>query len=189
MFSPSSARTVLIADDYRDTVESYALLADAWGWTTLAAEDGARALELAMEHQPAVLLLDIGMPGLTGWEVCQKVRAQPWGRSATIAACSGWHLPEHALRSMGAGFDVHLVKPVGADKLQMVLETHAAAAPGGGREAVLSRLRRREGGNGKFIVRGRARHLLAHRISSAPTYCRVGVVLHTVASPHGILAA
>jgi CheY-like chemotaxis protein len=120
-----------------------ALLLQSWGWKTLVAHDGTDALAQALEHQPGLLLLDIGMPGLSGWEVCEKVRSAAWGQDAVIAACTGWHLPAHAAHSMAAGFDVHLVKPIEPERLMPILMAYGDAAPGQTpRQAVLASLRR-----------------------------------------------
>ncbi|MBC7434564.1 MAG: response regulator, partial [Bdellovibrionales bacterium] len=75
------------------------------------AHDGAKAAELAMQLQPDVLILDIGMPGMTGYEVARHVRAQSWGNRALLIAATGWGQDEDRQRALQAGFDQHLTKP------------------------------------------------------------------------------
>jgi CheY-like chemotaxis protein len=80
--------------------------------------DGFAALQRAAEFRPHVLVLDIGMPGLNGYDTCRRVRAEPWGRNAVIIAVTGWGSDEDRRRSREAGFDAHLVKPVDYTELQ-----------------------------------------------------------------------
>jgi CheY-like chemotaxis protein len=75
------------------------------------AHDGKKAAELALKHQPDVLVLDIGMPGLNGYEVAQQVRAQPWGAKPLIIAATGWGQEQDRQKAAEAGFDLHLIKP------------------------------------------------------------------------------
>ena len=93
------------------------------------AEDGHEALRLAAELRPDVVLLDIGMPGLNGYEVCKKLRERTANaaRRPTIVALTGWGQEEDRRRSKEAGFDRHLVKPVEPAELRGLLaETHRA---------------------------------------------------------------
>jgi CheY-like chemotaxis protein len=83
--------------------------------------DGTAALELAEEFRPDVLLLDIGMPKLDGFEVARRIRQQPWGRQIVLAALTGWGQEEDKRRTRAAGFDHHFVKPVEPAVLQRFL--------------------------------------------------------------------
>lgn len=76
------------------------------------AHDGLEALQKAQAYQPEVVLLDIGLPKMNGYDACRAMRAQPWGKHALIVAVTGWGQDEDRRRSKEAGFDVHLVKPV-----------------------------------------------------------------------------
>jgi CheY-like chemotaxis protein len=96
------------------------------------AHDGRAALAAAREHLPAVVFLDIGLPGMDGYEVARALRAEPAGESAVIVAVSGYGRESDKALSREAGFDEHLVKPVDLDALQRVL--HAARAKIAARE-------------------------------------------------------
>lgn len=114
-------RRVLVAEDNLDTLESLAMLLQLCGYDVYTASDGQRSLEAAEQHRPDVILLDIGMPVLDGYEVARRIRQQPWGRGITLVAVTGWGQESDRLRSREAGFDYHLVKPVDVDALGEVL--------------------------------------------------------------------
>jgi signal transduction histidine kinase/CheY-like chemotaxis protein len=104
-------RMVLLADDNRDVSDLLAEMLRMGGHIVHTANDGATAAELALKHQPDVLVLDIGMPGLNGYEVAQQVRAQPWGAKPLIIAATGWGQEQDRQKATDAGFDLHLTKP------------------------------------------------------------------------------
>jgi CheY-like chemotaxis protein/two-component sensor histidine kinase len=108
---------VLIVDDNVDAADSLALFLKIAGYQTRVAYDGRTAVEMAEILQPAVVLLDLGLPYLNGHEVARRLRAQPWGRAARIIALTGWGQEEDVLRSRASGFDEHLTKPVDPDVL------------------------------------------------------------------------
>jgi CheY-like chemotaxis protein len=85
------------------------------------ARDGAEALAGARELRPEIMLLDLGMPKLTGYEVAQRVRAEEWGRPIKLVAISGWGQAEDQKRSRESGFDQHLVKPISFESLNGIL--------------------------------------------------------------------
>ena len=103
---------VLVADDLRDSADTLALLLDAMGHSVRVAYDGRQALELADSFAPEVVLLDLGMPGLNGYDICRRLRARPGGDRITIIAQTGWGQDEDRRRTREAGYDHHLVKPV-----------------------------------------------------------------------------
>jgi PAS domain S-box-containing protein len=109
---PAQRRRILVVDDNEDAATSLAMLLQLAGHETYTAHDGASALESAERHRPEVVLLDIGLPILNGYEVCRRVREQPWGQEMVLVALTGWGQEEDRIRSRGAGFDDHLVKPV-----------------------------------------------------------------------------
>jgi CheY-like chemotaxis protein len=113
---------VLIVDDNRDAASSLALLLELDGHRTIVAHDGPAALEAAEQHRPDVVLLDIGLPGMSGYEVGRRIRHEPWGRTLTIIALTGWGQAEDRRRSREAGFDAHLVKPVDPPTLISLLD-------------------------------------------------------------------
>jgi CheY-like chemotaxis protein len=114
----ASACKILIVDDNVDASESLALLLQLYGHETTTAYDGNAAIDVAEQFRPRVILLDIGLPGLNGYEVCREIRARPWGKQAIIAAVTGWGQDEDRRLSVEAGFDHHLVKPVDPEALQ-----------------------------------------------------------------------
>ena len=113
-------RRVLVVDDSADAAESLALLLRMNGHQVTIAYDGRRAVELAASERPSVMLLDLGLPGMDGYEVCRQVRQQ--GLSDTyIVALTGYGQERDRERSRLAGFDGHAVKPVGLEELRRVL--------------------------------------------------------------------
>src|SRR5690606_39265940 len=113
---------ILIADDNRDAADSLAAVVTAQGHRVQVAYDGRSAVQVAGRWRPDVLLLDIGMPGTSGYEACGRIREQPWSRDATMIAVTGWGQEQDRQRSMRAGFDHHLVKPVDFARLCDLLD-------------------------------------------------------------------
>ena len=109
---------ILVADDSVDSALTLTALLSAAGHDVQAVHDGFAALQRAAEFRPHVLVLDIGMPGLNGYDTCRRIRAEPWGRNAVIIAVTGWGSDDDRRRSREAGFDAHLVKPVDYSELQ-----------------------------------------------------------------------
>ena len=118
---------ILVVDDDRDVAESTGMLLRQQGHEVRVVYDGAEAIQLAMEQPPAVVLLDIGMPGLDGYEVARRMRASPELAGTWLIALTGWGLEQDRRRSAEAGFDRHLVKPVSSAALEEVLRACAAA--------------------------------------------------------------
>lgn len=118
---PSTGRRVLIVDDSMDGAESLAILLQLGGHETHTAHDGVQAIEAVERIRPDVVLLDIGLPGMNGYEVCRRLRQEPWGKDLVLMALTGWGQDEDRHRSKEAGFDVHLVKPVDYDGLLKLL--------------------------------------------------------------------
>ena len=116
-------RRVLIVDDNRDSADSLAMLMEITGNKTYMAHDGVEAVEAIEKHRPEVVLLDIGLPGLDGHEVCRRVREQPWGKDIIVIALTGWGQEDDRRKSEEAGFNGHLVKPVDYDKLLELLSS------------------------------------------------------------------
>jgi signal transduction histidine kinase len=119
--APTVRRRILIADDNLDALDSTARLLQYGGHEVFSATDGSLALQAAERHLPEVALLDIGMPGLDGYEVARRIRAAPWGRDLTLVAITGWGQEADRRRSQEAGFDSHLVKPVNPGELAALL--------------------------------------------------------------------
>jgi signal transduction histidine kinase len=111
--TPAAAkRKILIVDDNRDSATTLAMLLKLSGQQVEKAHDGLQALEVAEKFLPDVILLDIGLPKLTGYEVVQRLRKEPWGQTMKVVALTGWGQEEDRQKSREAGFDEHLVKPV-----------------------------------------------------------------------------
>ncbi len=127
--SGTAARRILVVDDNRDSAESLAELLELTGNKTHVAYDGLEAVAAAATFEPAVVLLDIGLPRMNGYEAAQKIREQPWGKKMVLIALTGWGQDDARQRSREAGFDGHLVKPVDyADLMKLLTELLAIRA-------------------------------------------------------------
>jgi CheY-like chemotaxis protein len=120
--SPAQALRILIVDDNRSVVEMLKMLLDMNGDTTHTAYDGVEALEVAEQVRPAVILLDISLPKIDGWEACRRIRQQSWGNEVMVYALTALGQDDDRLKSQQAGFDMHFVKPVDPELLLTVLE-------------------------------------------------------------------
>jgi len=107
-----SPRRILVADDNSDAVEALALQLRLAGHDVRSANDGLEALEVAETFAPQVVLLDLGMPRMDGYETAREIRRKWWGKSATLVALTGWGGQQDRQKTSDAGFDAHLVKPV-----------------------------------------------------------------------------
>jgi CheY-like chemotaxis protein len=114
----------LVVDDNADSLESLAALLGVWGHQVRTAADGHAALAAAAEYAPDVILLDIGLPGLDGYVVAERLRDS----AAVLVALTGYGQPEDAERARRAGFSHHLVKPVDPGQLRRLLSTIARSA-------------------------------------------------------------
>ncbi len=114
-------RRVLVADDNRDAADSMAMMLRLGGHEVHAVHDGQEAVDAAGWFRPDLALLDIGMPRLNGFEACRRIREQPWGRSVTLVAITGWGQEGDKRRATEAGFDHHLTKPVDPAALERLL--------------------------------------------------------------------
>ncbi len=114
-------RRILVVDDNRDSGESMAELLQLLGNEVAVAYDGLEAVERAAEFRPEVVLMDVGMPRLNGLDATARIRAEPWGRSMTVIALTGFGQATDRVHSKAAGCDGHLVKPVSLADLQKLL--------------------------------------------------------------------
>ena len=117
---------ILIADDNLDSVESLGMLLRASGYQVELAHDGGEAVETAMRMRPDVVILDIGMPRMNGYDAARRIREQEPNRSALLIAITGWGQDLDRRRSLEAGFDHHLIKPVEAEVLDKLLQSFAS---------------------------------------------------------------
>jgi PAS domain S-box-containing protein len=123
--APRVACRVVIIDDNRDAANTMAMLVDELGGSTRLAHDARSGLEVVREYQPDIVFLDIGMPGIDGYEACRRMRQRPSHEPIVIVAVTGWGQPQDKQRALEAGFDAHLTKPVELDALARIL----AASP------------------------------------------------------------
>jgi len=116
-----SSLRILIVDDNQDGADSLAMVLKMMGNDARTAYDGKEGVELAEEFRPEVVLFDIGMPKLNGYEACRLIRKQPWGRKVIVIAVTGWGQDDDRQRSHDAGFDHHMVKPVDPQAVMKML--------------------------------------------------------------------
>ena len=119
---------ILVVDDNRDSADSLAQMLEFMGGDTRIAYDGEQAVTVAGEFQPDVIVLDIGLPKLNGYEACRRIRALPSSNGVMIIAQTGWGQDEDRQRTQEAGFDHHLVKPVDPTTLMKLLAMMPGAA-------------------------------------------------------------
>jgi len=129
--TPAPKRRLLVVDNNRDAARSLALLLQLTGNEVHTAHDGEEAVAAASALRPQVILLDIGMPKLNGYDAARRIREQPWGKTVVLVAMTGWGQEEDRRRSSTAGFDHHLVKPVDLKALQSLLMSLADSRPNG----------------------------------------------------------
>jgi PAS domain S-box-containing protein len=114
-------RRILVVDDNRDAADGLALMLRVMGHETRTAYDGLESLQAAANFRPDVVLLDIGLPKMNGYEVAQEIRKEPWGKGMALIALTGWGQEDDKRRALDAGFDHHLTKPVEAAVLAKLL--------------------------------------------------------------------
>jgi CheY-like chemotaxis protein len=116
-----SSRRVLVADDNRDGADIMALLLQQDGYVVSVAHSGPEALAVAAQDKPQIAILDIGMPGMNGYEVAQRIRAHGWGANMLLIALTGWGQEDDKRKALEAGFDHHLIKPIDPDALEALM--------------------------------------------------------------------
>jgi len=126
----TSPHRILIVDDNCDGADSLSEILRVMGHDTRTAYDGQEGVDVAGAFQPDVLLLDIGLPKLNGYEVCRRIREQSWGKGVVLIALTGWGQDDDRRRSQEAGFDHHLVKPVDPEALMTLLAGLDGDRPG-----------------------------------------------------------
>jgi CheY-like chemotaxis protein len=116
---------ILVVDDNEAAARTMGWMLEAMGYQSAIVHDGLSAMEKAREFLPHLVLLDIGLPGMNGYDVCRAMRADPLYKDTVFIAQTGWGQQEHLDRSAEAGFVAHLVKPIEMAKLQAALEKYA----------------------------------------------------------------
>ncbi|MBK6540116.1 MAG: response regulator [Flavobacteriales bacterium] len=124
----ATAQRILVVDDNVDAALMLERLLQLNGKQTRVAHSGPDALEVAEQFRPHLILLDIGLPKLNGYEVCRRIRRQPWGKDMVVIALTGWGQEEDRKRSKEAGFNAHFVKPLEREALMLVLAGKYPAA-------------------------------------------------------------
>ena len=120
--APTKSRfRILVVDDNADSALSLAMMLSMMGHDTRTAHDGEGAVTTAEAFRPQVVLLDIGLPKLNGYEVAQRIRQQAWGTSMFLVAVTGWGQDEDRRRSEDVGMNLHMVKPVEPSALDRLL--------------------------------------------------------------------
>ncbi|MFI5398062.1 MAG: response regulator [Candidatus Binatia bacterium] len=119
--APESALRVLVVEDNEDVARSIAMLLELWGHKAQVVHEAQSALNAAETHHPEVVLMDIGLPGMDGYQIAKQLRQQQGGEKVVLVALTGFGEDEDRRRSSEAGFNHHLVKPVDPDVLQQFL--------------------------------------------------------------------
>lgn len=122
---PAARRVILVVDDNHDSASTLGSLLELLGHRAHVAYDGPHALEAARKYRPEIIFLDIGLPGISGYEVARRLRADEVGKNARIVALSGYGTIEDKERSMSVGFDAHIVKPIDIEELNSILRQAA----------------------------------------------------------------
>ena len=123
LISPPPGRRlrVLVVEDHVDTAKSMGMVLALYGYDVQVALDSRTALDSLAIDQPDVVLLDLGMPGMNGWELAKRIREQPFQKRCFLIAVSGYAREEDRILSEAAGIDLHLAKPVDLDELHRLL--------------------------------------------------------------------
>jgi two-component system OmpR family response regulator len=125
-YAMASHRRVLVVDDYREAAEALQMLLNADGFECRALDDPLAVCEMACEWQPFAVVLDIKMPGLDGFELARRLRANPLTAHMLLVACTAFASREDRARAKAVGFDAHCAKPLTPERLLRVLESAAA---------------------------------------------------------------
>ncbi len=127
--APGPPRRVMVVDDNHDVANMLGALLRALGEEVAIAYDGAEALEQAPTFRPELVLLDLGMPHVNGYEAARRMRAEPWGAATMLVALTGWGQEQDRKRTAAAGFDRHLTKPTDAAALRELLASLPPPCP------------------------------------------------------------
>jgi CheY-like chemotaxis protein len=121
--APAGVQRVLVVDDHADSRETLCELLILSGWECVQAADGIEGVRLALASPPDLAIIDIGLPGLDGYEVATRLRAEPATRGIRMIALTGYGQEQDRQRALKSGFDAHLVKPASVEKLMQTLAT------------------------------------------------------------------
>lgn len=119
----SSHHRIMVVDDNRDPAKLLAMVLNALGNETCVSHNGEEALHTAQTYLPSIIIMDLGMPVMDGYEAARQIRLTDWGKNIVLVALTGWGQAEDRHKTRLAGFDFHLVKPVLPSDLQKLLNT------------------------------------------------------------------
>ncbi len=119
-------RLILVIDDNGDAAATLGMLLELSNNEVLTAHSGEAGLDIARQRKPAAIVVDIGLPGIDGYEVARTIRREPWGQTILLVALTGWGQTADKQRALAAGFDHHLTKPADPDALQSLIDAHLA---------------------------------------------------------------
>lgn len=122
------AHRIMVVDDNVDAAESLAMMLELDGHSVIRAHDGAAAIAIASSERPSVMLLDIGLPDIDGYELARRLRALPDADAALLIAVTGYGQAEDRRRAEDAGFDRYLIKPIEFESLRSMLQEDRASA-------------------------------------------------------------
>ena len=125
--NPHCRRRVLVVDDNHDAADMLSAMLTGWGHDARPAYESEAALALAEEFEPEIALLDLGLPGMDGYALGERLRSRPWACSLVLVAVTGRGQEDDRSRTRNAGFNDHLVKPVALEGLRSVINTSVAA--------------------------------------------------------------
>jgi two-component system, chemotaxis family, CheB/CheR fusion protein len=117
----ASSKRILVVDDSSVQAKSLSMLLELMGHEVRLAHDGPSALQISTEFRPDIALIDVGLPGMSGFEVARRIREQPELRHMVLIAQTGWGREEDREQSREAGFDHHLAKPIDHQLLEKIL--------------------------------------------------------------------
>jgi signal transduction histidine kinase len=117
----ATPRRILVVDDNRDAAVTLEAMLRKWGHDVSVAHDGVQAVDAARTRTPDLILMDIGMPNMNGYEAARLIRSEPWGRAIRLVALSGWGQERDRERARDAGFDRHLIKPGRAEEIRSII--------------------------------------------------------------------
>jgi CheY-like chemotaxis protein len=123
---PETRQRVLLVDDNADSTEPLSLLLQSKGHDTRVAVEGQEAITVADDFQPHCVVLDLGLPGIDGYEVARRLREKPYGPQLILVALTGWAGKDVRVKAAEAGFDYHLVKPVNWEELEHIVTAEGA---------------------------------------------------------------
>jgi CheY-like chemotaxis protein len=126
----AASANVLVVEDNKPSAESMVMLLELYGHKVRVAENGRAALDAIARERPDLMLIDIGLPRMDGYELARRIRRQKAGRRLKLVALTGFGRDEDRQRALDAGFDVHLVKPVNIDELKRLIASVAAVPDG-----------------------------------------------------------